>query len=92
MSDQEILDELKKINRQLAKNNIFTHFFSGMMYSLGYFIGTIAIIFVIAFFATRFDWAAFLSKSIESTMSKVNWSKVIPQPKIEINPNSLFNQ
>jgi hypothetical protein len=90
MSDQEILSELKKINRQLAKNNIFTHFWSGMMYSLGYFIGTVTIILVIAFFATRYDWAAILSKSIESTMSKVNWSKVIPQPRIEI--TSPFSQ
>ena len=82
--EQEILAELKKINDQLAKqsNGVGKNFLLGFFHSLGTFVGYIAIVLILAYFASKFNFMAIMSKSFEDMMSQINWTKIVPQPKI----------
>ena len=84
--DQEILEELKKINQQLAKQNhgLADSFLSGFLHTLGVFVSYLIIIFVGLYFASKFNWTQMVSRQFEMIMSQVNWSKIIPVPKINI--------
>ena len=84
--DQEILEELKKINQQLAKQNhsLVDSFLSGFLHTLGIFVSYLIIIFAGLYFASKFNWTQMLSRQFEMIMFQVNWSKIIPVPKINI--------
>ena len=93
MTNEElILAELQKINIQLAKQNQghLKNFFGGFLYSFGYFAGTIAIFAIIAIYASRLNWPSIIGRSIETMTSQINWTKIIPAPKVEF--TSPFSQ
>lgn len=91
MTNEElILVELQKINKNLTSKNSFkialNSFLAGFLHSLGYFVGTIIIFWLLLIFAKQFDLAKNLSRTFENFMSQIRWEKVIPTPKIEIFP------
>jgi hypothetical protein len=91
----EILEELKKINLQLAKSNtsriIYQNFLAGFFHSFGNFLGTIALFFAVIFIASQFNWTGALTKSFENFASQINWQKIIPQPTIKFDTKNLFS-
>ncbi|MFZ2153369.1 MAG: hypothetical protein WAV41_04980 [Microgenomates group bacterium] len=82
ITESQILDELKKINQQLSRQNngAFRNFTAGFFHSFGYFLGTITVFAILAIIASRYNWAAMISKSMETMMSSINWSKIVPAP------------
>lgn len=86
ITENQILDELKKINNQLAKagGNPFRSYLNGLMHSLGNFTGTVLIFFMLIYLASQYNLTEIMTKSFEKMMSQINWEKVIPVPKIEI--------
>jgi hypothetical protein len=86
ITENQILEELKKINLQLSKagGNPLKSYFNGLMHSLGNFTGTVLIFFMLIYLASQYNLTEIMTKSFEKMMSQINWEKVIPMPKIEI--------
>lgn len=95
--DDQILSELQKINQNLDQlnsktnpvKNSLNNFLAGFFHSFGNLVGTIVIFFALIFIASRFNLTQILLRSFEQMMSQVNWSKIIPTPKIQIGPGTL---
>lgn len=82
IQDEEILLELKKLNRNLEKNNnhfkrSWANFLSGTFFSLGTIFGTLIIAYALVYLFSRFDLTTSISQWIEKTMSQINWTKVV---------------
>jgi len=90
-NEEQILIELQKINLSLSKRSsakvALDNFLAGLFHSVGYFIGTIVIFFVLAFFAQKYNFTAMVSKSFETMMTQINWAKIVPSPK-DIQPSN----
>jgi len=86
--NQEILLELQKINQKIDNyTNPFkiswSNFLAGIFRSLGTLFGTVIIASVLVYIFSQFNLTASISKWIETTMSQVNWTKVVvPQTQI----------
>lgn len=87
ISEDQILTELQKINQTLAKQNsgrvALNSFVAGFCHAFGNLIGSIVIFFILIYFASLFNWTGLITKSFEDMMSQINWSKMIPAPKIQ---------
>jgi hypothetical protein len=85
ITENQILEELKKINENLSKNNnsLFKNYTAGLFHSFGNFTGTVLIFFMLIYLASQFNLTEIITKSFEKMMSQINWSKVIPVPKIQ---------
>jgi len=82
IQDEEILLELKRLNKNLEKNNnhfklSWTSFLNGTFYALGAIFGTLIIASALIYLFSRFNFTSSISKWIESTMSQVNWNKIV---------------
>lgn len=88
IQDEETLAELKKLNKNLERNNnllkrSWSSFLNGTFYALGAVFGTLIVAYALIYLFSRFDLTTSISKWIESTMSQINWTKVIaPQTQI----------
>ena len=95
-NEEQILVELKKINDQLVKNNpnrvILNNFLAGFFHSFGNFLGAIVLTFALIFVASRYNWAQIMAKSFQTMMSQVDWTKIVPQPTLNIDSSKLFQQ
>lgn len=85
--DEEILFELKKLNKNLERNNnhfkrSFSNFLNGTFYALGTIFGTLILASVIIYLFSKFNFTSSISKWIESTISQVNWAKII-SPQVQ---------
>lgn len=87
--DQEILEQLKLINKKLGPN-VWRNFLSGLSYSVGNFVGTMLLFAVLFFIASKINWVQIFTNSFNSFASQINWQKIIPAPKIQIETPSLF--
>jgi hypothetical protein len=95
--DDQILEELKKLNQNLDRlnsrnnpaKNILNNFSAGILHSFGSIVGSIVILLAFIYFASRLNLTQMIARSFEQMMSQVSWSKIIPQPKIQLDP-SIF--
>ena len=92
--NEEILLELKRLNKNLEKNNnhvklSWTSFLNGTFYALGAIFGTLIIASALIYLFSRFNFTASLSKWIESTMSQVNWTKIVSPQKVTIQEKTI---
>jgi len=93
--DEEILVELKKLNKNLEKNNnrfkrSWVSFLNGTFYALGTIFGTVIIASLIIYLFSKFNFTSSLSQWIENTMSQVNWTK-ITTPQIQTIQEKVIN-
>ncbi len=95
--EKELVNEIKKLNEKLdqltssgkymiysaspAKFSFF-NFLAGIFHSLGSLIGYVIIFAVAAVFLSRINLPALVGKWVESTMSQINWGKVISVPGV----------
>ena len=93
-TDEQIIEELKKINQQLSKQQVGVtrNLFYGLFYSLGTFVGYILIIVSLAYFASQFNWTKALSQSFENIMSQINWTKIVPQTINQFDSTKIIRQ
>ncbi|MDD4135942.1 MAG: DUF5665 domain-containing protein [Candidatus Shapirobacteria bacterium] len=80
--NQEIIFELQKINQKIDNyTNPFkiswSNFLAGTFRSLGTLFGTLIIASAFVYVFSKFNFTTSISKWIESTMSQVNWTKVV---------------
>jgi uncharacterized membrane protein len=91
ITEDQILTELQKINQRLAKKNIFytawDNFVAGFFHSFGNLVGTLLIILALIYITSRFNVTKIFTDSFEQFMSQINWTKIVPQPRIQIDPN-----
>ncbi|MFA6185034.1 MAG: DUF5665 domain-containing protein [Candidatus Shapirobacteria bacterium] len=86
--NQEILFELQKINQKIDNyTNPFkiswSNFLAGIFRSLGTLFGTLIIASALVYVFSQFNFTSSVSKWIETTMSQINWTKVVaPQTQI----------
>jgi len=86
--NQEILLELQKINKKIDDyTNPFkiswSNFLAGIFRSLGTLFGTLIIASALVYVFSQFNFTSSVSKWIETTMSQINWTKVVaPQTQI----------
>lgn len=83
----EILEELKKLNKQLEKANrlgkvSLSNFISGTFHSLGSIFGTLIIATALIYVFSSFNFTKSISSFIENTLSQVNFEKIIA-PQIQ---------
>lgn len=81
---QDILFELKKLNN--SKTNYVKSFLAGLIHSLGSFLGTavfaVFIVYLFGLFSSRLIRPT--SHFIEQIFANVNWTNVIPAPKLDL--------
>lgn len=82
LNPNEILIELKKLNKNLEKGRhpfhlFWSNFLRGTFYSLGAIFGTLVLASVVIYLFSRFNFTQSISKWIESTMSQINWNKIV---------------
>lgn len=93
--NQEIISELKKLNQKIETINnnnrffifnaspskfAFFNFLGGTFHALGTLFGTVIIASALVYVFSQFNLTASISSWIETTMSQVNWQKiVVPQ-------------
>jgi|GEM_PF-2162388 len=87
MLEQEILQELQKLNTNVEKQNklgIRKSFLNGFLYSLGNAFGTLLIGAITLYIVSLFSSQIIKSTTtyVESIMQNINWQKIIPQPKL----------
>jgi len=90
--NQEIISELKKLNQKIetiSNNNRFFifntspfkftlfNFLGGTFHALGTLFGTLIIASALVYVFAQFNLTSSISKWIETTMSQVNWQKVV---------------
>lgn len=86
--NQEIISELQKINQKIDNyihplKRFWVSFLNGTFYALGAIFGTLIIAYALIYVFSQFNFTASVSKWIETTMSQINWTKVIaPQTQI----------
>jgi hypothetical protein len=86
--NQEIISELKSINKKLeklTKNSKFAlrNFVGGTFNALGAVFGTLIVASALIYIFSRFNFTTSISKWIENTMSQINWTKIVsPQTQI----------
>ncbi|MDD2224555.1 MAG: DUF5665 domain-containing protein [Candidatus Shapirobacteria bacterium] len=93
--NQEILLELQKINQKIDNyTNPFkiswSNFLVGIFRSLGTLFGTVIVASVLVYIFSQFNLTASISKWIETTMSQVNWTKVVV-PQTQIIQDQIIN-
>jgi len=93
--DEEILAELKKLNKKLDNyTNPFklswSKFLGGTFYALGAIFGTLVIASALIYIFSQFNLTSSISKWIESTMSQVNWTKVVT-PQVQTIQEKVIN-
>jgi len=82
-TEEQILIELKEINRKLkGKDSLLMSFFSGFFHSIGSLAATLAIFAVGFYFLSQFDVVGQTTKWIESIMSQIDWGKIMPTPQV----------
>ncbi len=81
---QDILQELKKINN--TKNSYTRSFLTGILQALGSFLGTA--VFAVAMVYIFSQFSSYLIKPtshfIENVFKQVNWSLIVPAPKLDL--------
>ncbi|MBU1088645.1 hypothetical protein KKA02_02090 [Patescibacteria group bacterium] len=109
--ETQLTQQLKKLNNKLDefgnKNKFmiysanplkfaWANFTAGIFFSLGRLFGSIVIFAATIYIFSKMNLGNFFSNWMENTMSQVNWEKVIPQPKMQLDLNDLdldqFNQ
>ena len=86
--NQEILLELQKINKKIDNYTdpfkvSWSNFLAGIFRSLGTLFGTLIIASALVYVFSQFNFTSSVSKWIETTMSQINWTKVVaPQTQI----------
>ena len=86
--NQEILLELQKINKKIDNYTdpfkvSWSNFLAGIFRSLGTLFGTLIIASALVYVFSQFNFTRSISKWIETTMSQINWTKVVaPQTQI----------
>ena len=98
--DQQILSQLQKISQDLdqiktsisKRNTAAESVLNGFLSSLGNIIGTTLFILVLIYLVSKLNinFNQLVAKYLEQTMSQVNWSKIIPTPKLQIDPSVLL--
>lgn len=86
--NQEIISELQKINKKIDNyTNPFkiswSNFLAGIFHSLGTLFGTLVIASAIIYLLSRLNLTFSISKWIETTMSQINWTKVVTPQEIQ---------
>lgn len=91
INDDQILAELKKTNELLARSqpSLTKTFWYGFLHTMGVFFGYIIIFGVLAYIASRINWPTAMSNAFEKFMGNVNWEKIMPAPKINLDPRIL---
>jgi hypothetical protein len=80
--NQEIIDELKSLNKKLER---FTHpakftlfnFLGGTFHALGTIFGTLIVTSAIIYIFSQFNITKSISQWFENTLNQINWSKII---------------
>ncbi|MBU1129822.1 hypothetical protein KKE45_00685 [Patescibacteria group bacterium] len=109
--ETKLAQQLKKLNSKLDefgnKNKFmiysakpfkfaWANFMAGTFFSLGRLFGSIFIFSIMIYFLSKMNLGGFFSNWMENTISQINWEKVIPQPKMQLDLNDLnldqFNQ
>jgi len=86
--NQEILQELKNINKKIEiftkpSKLIWLSFLSGTFRSLGTIFGTLIIASLLFYLFSQFDFTKSISSWMENTLNQINWEKIIvPQTSI----------
>lgn len=84
MIDEEILQELKKINDKLTPKRTFRilseNLIAGISHSVGYFLGTIIVFWILFLFVQQFNVPELIGRQFETVMSQIRWEKVLPTP------------
>ena len=65
----------------------FYNFMAGLFHSLGTVFGTLAITIAIIYIISllKVDLVELSSKFIQNSMSRIDWTKIIPSPSIDVN-------
>lgn len=92
----EKLDRLSNNNRYFiyASNPLkfaFYNFIAGIFHSLGTLFGTIFVTAALIYIASmlKLDFVGATSKLLQDTFSRINWTKIIPTPTIDLNQFKL---
>ena len=67
----------------------WANFMAGTFFSLGRLFGSIAIFGAMIYIFSKMNLGNFFSNWMKNTMSQINWEKVIPQPKMQMDLNNL---
>ena len=104
--ETQLTQQLKKLNNQLDefgnKNKFmiysanplkfaWANFIAGTFFSLGRLFGSIAIFGVMIYIFSKMNLGSFFSSWMENTMSQINWEKIIPQPKMQLDLDNINN-
>jgi len=92
--NQEIIFELQKINKKIDNyTNPFklswSNFLAGTFHSLGTLFGTLIVASTLIYVFSKFNFTTSISKWIETTMSQVNWTKVVAPPTTTIQQQTI---
>ena len=94
--NEEVLFELRKINQKIDDftnpwKAIWHKFLDGTFYALGAIFGTFVIASAVIYLFSKFNYTAMFSNWISSTLSQVNWTKIItPQlEQIQTKPTNI---
>ncbi|MFA6602478.1 MAG: DUF5665 domain-containing protein [Candidatus Shapirobacteria bacterium] len=95
--DQDLIDQLKILNRRLdIINNPFKNagynFVSGIFRSLGSLFGTIVVAGAIFYFFSSVDLVKPITTWVENIMSQINWEKIVPTPTYDQNSLNQYFQ
>jgi hypothetical protein len=87
--NDQLLNELKAINNKLDKltNPLkvsYLNFIAGIFHSLGTLFGTVVVAAAIVFLLSKINLTGIFSQFINRVFSQVNWSQIIPTPKLEL--------
>ncbi|MFA6518944.1 MAG: hypothetical protein WCV93_04855 [Candidatus Shapirobacteria bacterium] len=89
--DEELLEQIKKLNQRLDYitnpfKNAGLNFVTGIFRSLGGLFGTIVIAGAFFYFFSKIDLVKPMTNWIETILSQIQWQKVIPTPQTSPQP------
>ena len=92
-------NQLKKLNDKLdqfgnkSKFMIYSanpfkfaiaNFIAGTFFALGRLFGNIAVFGAIIYFLSQINLTPMITKWMENTLAQINWQKIVPQPKMQL--------
>jgi len=86
--EEELLEEIKKINRRLSvidnplKNASYS-FISGIFRSLGSLFGTVIVTGVLFYLFSQLNLTKTITDFVQSVMENINWAKIVPTPSVD---------
>lgn len=92
--NQEIISELQKINQKIDNyinplKRYWASFLNGTFYALGAIFGTLIIASALIYIFSRFNYTAAISNWLSSTLSQVNWNKIVA-PQVQTIQNQMI--